>query len=526
MYEQLEMNMYDDIASRIESLPSCSAENLLMGISVCDDDIQVKYPSNVYINTSVNIKKVGGDSMFGKVVLMEIEGIMDSYILKSSYNSNVSKETLDREIVIALFGINKLHKFTPNFPKSYGFFSCGPIINNKIMCENTKVKTKYFIQEYVKNSITYRQFLSDRNIDYEKLISVLFQIYISLYIGYENIKFTHNDLHEENILIQKLDERMTLEYVVSGKKIYHSTNILVKIIDFGYSTMIIDGVEYVSSFVHNNNIVKIDSNTSPIVDIFKLDFPKNDNLKLPFMRNIFSFLPKDLVYSDVYFIEDFNNEKLFITFMNKFFNDLPVDFYMYKNTHEFPLMKCYKNCDPESIINSLSNIFRSETYPNTLAEYDFIITQGYKINQISSKKLDSLLQKHAEEIEMIRKKINKYINFISGRNLDSKFIEKYKLLLTYLPLYIDMIYLMSKYNSNYIEDYEIIRKSVKANYNNYREIFEMIKDKNLIEKTVLKTHNISNVKMSTIQSQKIKDDYISIISQLSILKKSLSENRS
>jgi len=85
---------------------------------------------------------------------------------------------------------------------------------------------------------------------------------------------------------------------------------------------------------------------------------------------------------------------------------------------------------------------------------------------------------------------------------------------------------MSKYNSNYIEDYEIIRKSVKANYNNYREIFEMIKDKNLIEKTVLKTHNISNVKMSTIQSQKIKDDYISIISQLSILKKSLSENRS
>ncbi len=70
----------------------------------------------------------------------------------------------------------------------------------------------------------------------EQVKEVLFQLLYTLYV-FEQIQFSHGDLHLGNIMINRLTEPVDLYYKISGQMYKISTMLVVKIYDFDHSTI-------------------------------------------------------------------------------------------------------------------------------------------------------------------------------------------------------------------------------------------------------------------------------------------------
>ena len=77
--------------------------------------------------------------------------------------------------------------------------------------------------------------LEDGELEHDKYASILFQIVITLLVYQKVFKFTHNDLHTNNIMFIKTEQEF-LYYIVNGKSYKVPTyGYIFKLIDFGRS---------------------------------------------------------------------------------------------------------------------------------------------------------------------------------------------------------------------------------------------------------------------------------------------------
>jgi hypothetical protein len=136
----------------------------------------------------------------------------------------------------------------------------------------TWTKTNLIITQ--KGDISLFHLLLKNTLTITEIKEILFQILYTLYV-FEQIEFSHGDLHEQNIMINTLSEPIHLYYKISGQMYKISTRYAVKIYDFDHATIFkstrirvnskyisVDNVENIQNLIgitnrFNKNIDKI-----------------------------------------------------------------------------------------------------------------------------------------------------------------------------------------------------------------------------------------------------------------------------
>lgn len=155
----------------------------------------------------------------------------DYFIIKTSKKSLLE---YPHEAVVGYF-LNKLRdQGIYNFMYTYIYFNCGPeiLINfrnyrNFTWCD-TSIPGSFLILERL-NGKNYKY--TDYN--QEQNLSISLQLIFALLCAYQAFKFTHNDLHQNNIVIVKTKLNV-VSYNLYGKTFYIPTyGVIPVIIDYG-----------------------------------------------------------------------------------------------------------------------------------------------------------------------------------------------------------------------------------------------------------------------------------------------------
>jgi hypothetical protein len=195
------------------------------------------------------LTRIGAPSLNGVVheVRFKHRNYVSYAILKTS--KTTTSDNLVYEYLMGLF-LNKINNFLPTFLETYSIFQCTPEFHKKLN-ETVRVepgdivplnlgnrkllkmgclKPQYnqIMIQHVKNAESLVVKLKDREFLKNDLTNVLFQVYAALY--YLRGRFTHFDLHANNILLQRpFKGVMEFHY---GDTVFHSPYV-VKIIDYG-----------------------------------------------------------------------------------------------------------------------------------------------------------------------------------------------------------------------------------------------------------------------------------------------------
>lgn len=183
--------------------------------------------------------------------------------------------SLIHEIFVGLYGTNRLREYIPNFSFVYGGFSCRkPLIVNKHVLSycnkktsSTDIKDYYALYEDVKPAVSLADLLSTLN--EKEFLNLYFQTILAEQLAYEQIGFTHFDLHPGNLLIRELAEEVVLLYPLKKGRYYLRTKYIATFIDYGYSSIIYKGkVEYIPAIPLALGLGEVSS--FPLYDAFRL----------------------------------------------------------------------------------------------------------------------------------------------------------------------------------------------------------------------------------------------------------------
>jgi len=175
----------------------------------------------------------------------------EKYFLKTFTSKD---NRLTHEAFVGLTAINNISGFVKTYTIGY---------NNKIFYNNKIYEYDFIVIEYIEG-LTFRQifqYINELSI-YDFQI-ILLQIFNSLLIANRLYKFTHYDLHKDNIIIKKLDE----EIVVNILNRKFTTRYIPIIIDLELSHIIIDNINYGIN-IQNANVYNINYILSDIINLF------------------------------------------------------------------------------------------------------------------------------------------------------------------------------------------------------------------------------------------------------------------
>jgi len=137
---------------------------------------------------------------------------------KNPIDSKKEKENI-HEAFIGIFCVNEILKEIPNFSFTIGLY-----------------KNKKIINEYIENSISLFDYIKSAHFEFKTFLFILIQICLSLQVSQNKFNFVHYDLTPWNILLQKLDEEVSIDYKVEYNKCFNvKTKIVPIIIDYGKS---------------------------------------------------------------------------------------------------------------------------------------------------------------------------------------------------------------------------------------------------------------------------------------------------
>ena len=212
-----------------------------------------------------DLHKIGSESANGTA--FSVDFFNDDMLKKSIWNANqktngffIMKTVQDikknndllHELIVGLYGTNKLRQYIPNFAYVYGGFKCGPPIygkNNEIIdwcnnksnnkpSNNSNNNVNYILYENVNPSISIVKFLGECNAN--EFLNIFLQILYALDLAHKEVDFTHYDLHQDNVLLRIPDANepnklYQIPYKTENGWEYITTRYIPTFIDFGMS---------------------------------------------------------------------------------------------------------------------------------------------------------------------------------------------------------------------------------------------------------------------------------------------------
>lgn len=200
---------------------------------------------SLYLNNRIrlylhNLRQMNDDSLNGISMVADFDKAGDMFVLKVAKNE--LHDDLLHELVIGLYGVNKLRRYIPNFAYVYGGFKCSPPLidpqTKKVVswCLNNQNAVNYVLYEYINPAVSFEDYL--KTCSGIQFLNVYVQIMYALRLGLKLINFSHYDLHHKNVLLRKLiniQGPFQIAYETERGVEYIVTDLIPTIIDYGYS---------------------------------------------------------------------------------------------------------------------------------------------------------------------------------------------------------------------------------------------------------------------------------------------------
>jgi hypothetical protein len=186
---------------------------------------------------------------------------------------------------------------------------------------------------------TFDSLLDVNDIKIEELESAIFQIIVILYV-YQNIfKFTHNDLHTNNIMFVPTDQEF-LTYKIKGQVFkIPSFGRLFKIIDFGRAIYTVNDKIVCSDSFSENGMAHTQYNFEPFYNSNKPMIHPNYSFDL--CRLACSML--DFIIDDLDDLEKFKEIPIYNLIISWIYDDNGINILYKRNGEErYPDFKLYK----------------------------------------------------------------------------------------------------------------------------------------------------------------------------------------
>lgn len=185
---------------------------------------QFIFDPSIHPNVQQYIKKyvlniaVLSHGSYGEASIADLKAAPDFYIIKTALK-DVTIPSLKHEGVVGLFGTNQLRQYTPNFAYVYGLY--------------LGETTPRLIYEHVGTGMTLRNYCT--TCSSREFVLIYLQCLLGIQLGYEEIDFTHYDLHSSNVIVHRENQaKLTIEYILNDKTVYlESAGMIATFIDYG-----------------------------------------------------------------------------------------------------------------------------------------------------------------------------------------------------------------------------------------------------------------------------------------------------
>jgi hypothetical protein len=164
-------------------------------------------------------------------------------------NGNESKI---REYFIGIKSINRLRSLIPTFVYTLGAFLCNKSPNKTELCNNDlcnndlSKNTAFILYEKIPGDSIHTLLKNDK-INFDQWLVIFFQLLLGLEVAQREVRFTHFDLHTENVMIRKNDAYSYNVPLDMSTYSIITPEFIPVIIDFGAASSYID-TRYVGSF--------------------------------------------------------------------------------------------------------------------------------------------------------------------------------------------------------------------------------------------------------------------------------------
>lgn len=192
-----------------------------------------------------NLKQIGAESAEGYAMLADLKNAKDFFIIKTARNPQT--DLLLHELIVGLFGANKMRKYIPNFMYTFGGFKCSPPLinpaNKKVVtwCLNNENPVNYVVLENITNAVPFGNYIKSCTVP--QFLNIFMQTMYALKLGVKICDFTHYDLHTDNILVRTVSSTpFQVAYPTENGEEYITTDKIGVIIDYGFSQIRIGDV--------------------------------------------------------------------------------------------------------------------------------------------------------------------------------------------------------------------------------------------------------------------------------------------
>jgi hypothetical protein len=149
---------------------------------------------------------------------------------------------IDQEYRV-LMDLNTLRDYCPHFVKMFGKISV-PVAANFKRAKNPfvsnpdykTISTDMLVMQHLEGCKKFFKYIKNDVCSTMELLSIVKQTLLASAIAHQKVKFTHYDMHSDNILVQECDPNSVFLYIVNGE--YHLVPTYGRcpvIIDFGFS---------------------------------------------------------------------------------------------------------------------------------------------------------------------------------------------------------------------------------------------------------------------------------------------------
>lgn len=334
-----------------------------------------------------------------------------------NYYANIN--TTVREYFIGIKSINNLRYLVPTFVYTLGSFMC-PGINEidktekqiDVFCNTSNGVRPFILYEKIPDDSITTLFKKDE-LNFQKWLVIFFQLLLGLEVAQKEVRFTHFDMHTENVLVRKKDN---YNYKVNLDMFTYSVNnphFIPAVIDFGGSTSYIEG-EYIGNYEYI--YLGMMNFMIPGYDMYKFIiwsiYESNEQLKKE-IQDVLRFYSKDDPYSVL--SKDFVNIN---EILKVFCKDVTFGRAANYTPHMFMkwLLKEYPSVLNPYITEKPRATFQNLNYSSMLKEYNNIF--NYTENGVDDA-INKCINTSPSYI------MSKYMIFILERynkNLDSKLI--------------------------------------------------------------------------------------------------------
>lgn len=190
-----------------------------------------------------NSHGIGAKSVFGVALATDLRSIPSALVIKAPQEPHVN---LVHEAFVGLFCLNYLRRYIPNFAFILGYFRCAPPLLNpadrsvSAWCYQSRTQVDYVIYENINPSVSIYDFIRTTSLSKAELIEIVTQVLGALDLAYHLFKYTHYDLHMNNMLVSTLSNPIKINYRLGSV----TSKYLVTIIDYGFNRVELGGRVY------------------------------------------------------------------------------------------------------------------------------------------------------------------------------------------------------------------------------------------------------------------------------------------